>query len=146
MSMEEFSWDGIRAREGLTEDPAAGAQLAVITVPANKKWLFMNAHSTIICSAAVATRACYIIMRATNGGLRTFTMYGNNSITATLVRGTSFCPGTGVSAVIDIYETVGIGQNGLEVPANGTIQVGYNLLQAADNIAVMSYLYKEAPA
>jgi len=142
VKLEAFSWDSIKVSMGVTADPAAGAQIADIVVPAGMRRLYYQFQATIVCDATVANRIP-VLRTLVNGTAIDFV----SSDGATVVGS-----GTGFQSFIgnSLFNVAGR-QYGqyiplMEVPAGAIHRFFYVGLVAGDNIGVCTYFYKEAPA
>jgi len=137
-----FNWDSIPVKTGSTADPAAGAQLAAITVAAGKRMILYSMEATIVADATVATRIFFAYIRI-NGADTTYASLGGLNITASQTKLQSFMAN---SLVITAGTQYGMHIPLMELPAGATILMYAVALQAGDNIGAMTYTYKEAPA
>jgi hypothetical protein len=136
------SWDAIPVSIGVTADPAAGAQITAVAVPAGKRWLLLGFQNEIVASADVANRNAnvYISMDGANN------FYISNAlltVTASQTKLISACTNSLITAATTQY---GMHIPAIELPAGATFRFYWNTLQAADNLGVMTYFYKEVPA
>ena len=140
MSKEFVNWDQITIKSGATADPAAGAQLASITVPAGKRWKFVSLEATLVTDATVATRY-FLVTYYMDGTNITYQTLAGVNITASLTRVQSYVTGSFVTTAGTEY-----GQHlpDIELPAGATITMVAIALVAGDNISAATYYYKEA--
>lgn len=140
------TWEALPMSVGSTADPAAGAQLANITVPAGKRWLVLGLSYQITTDANVADRQPTLVFRA--DGTNTTSAVGTPVITASLtaVRVSFGLGGAyGGTAASNGIVFAGMGP-GVELPASGNMQAYIYNIQATDNATIAYYVYKEAPA
>ena len=80
---DSFNWDQIPVETGATADPAAGAQLANIVVPAGKRWLFIGGYGSIVTDGTGANR--YLYMTVKHDGTNTTVRFAHaTAMTASL--------------------------------------------------------------
>jgi hypothetical protein len=136
-----FNWDSIPVKTGVTADPAAGAQLAAVTVPASKRWRVTAMQCTLVAAAVVITRTPQLHIRMTGAAPDTFLATGHGVTTGETVE-QSFCAGSLVTAA---DSAAGVHFPVMELGAGAVFLIDYFNLQGADNISAMTYFYKEAP-
>lgn len=140
-------WETVAISTTATANPAAGAQLATVTVPAGKRHLLLSGKTSVVTDANVANR--YFILVIKRDGTNTDAIYAQGSaITASLTRSVSFSnglPGTYISEATSGM-IIGTPDRGIEIPAGGNWQLFCVSIQAADDIAALQYAYKEVDA
>lgn len=134
-------WDSYPVLTGATADPAAGAQLAAVTVPASKRWRVTAMQCTLVAAAVVITRTPQLHIRMTGAAPDTFLATGHGVTTGETVE-QSFCAGSLVTAA---DSAAGVHFPVMELGAGAVFLIDYFNLQGADNISAMTYFYKEAP-
>jgi len=144
MSIEaaKFNWDAIPVKTGATADPAPGAQLAAITVPAGRRWLFCEISVTLTCDATVANRWVNLGIK-TNGTHYGFYSPAGLTVTASQSKQQSFVAG---SFIVTAGTQYGMHFPLTELPAGAVIELTVNALQAGDDMGAARYFYKEVPA
>ena len=143
-------WGQAPLIQGATADPAAGAEIATITVPVGKKWKLYSIHATLVSDATVANRYPYINI-APDGTNILLIARSSVAQTASLTIPWMWAPnnafGTTTPAAISGYGmNIGLGiQDGLELPAGAIITFLTTGIVAGDNWGVCRYRYKELP-
>ena len=140
-----WSWGELPVSAGVTADPAAGAQIADITVPTGKRWLFLGAYCTIVCDANAANRVphCDVLTDGTNVDR---VHYGTGTTTASNTGKWMFTMGNSVTISSGYHMVIGLPVGGIEVPAGAIIRIVADSIQVGDNLSVLRYAYKEASA
>jgi hypothetical protein len=136
----KFNWDAIPVKTGVTADPAAGAQIASVTVPAGKRYLLISMQATCVADATVQTRTPNTSIYM-DGTVIAFTSANGLGVTASQTKVQSFMA-NGINVSTTQY---GLYIPLLELPAGAKFEISYYLLQAGDNLTAMTYFYKEAP-
>lgn len=137
-----IDWDLIEPQTATSADPAAGAQMAVVTVPSGVRWRIESVKATLVCDANVADRT--ICVEITDGTtvkeIITFPAYGaaNGTYVVTFARMGND------NGVIKGYVSSRLPD--LDLPAGWTIRMWVSGLQAGDNLTATEYTYKEGPA
>ena len=140
--MKEFSWGLIPVKVGVTADPVAGAQIANIVVPANKRWVVQSLEATCVADATVVNRQPHLIIR-TDGTNTTYETNVGASVAASQTKRQSFIVD---SLIVTVGTLSGMHIPWLELPAAAVIIFYYDNLQAGDNVIAATYFYKEVPA
>jgi len=135
-------WDSLPMKVGLTADPAAGAQIADIVVPAGKRWRVFEIQATLVASAAVANRY-YTLQMYLDGVNASFVGLNGLVITASQTRVQSWMANSGLQTAGTEY---GLSYPDIEIPAGGLIRLVISALDGGDNSSAATYYYKEAPA
>lgn len=135
-------WDAVGMIRATTADPAAGAQLAVVTVPAGKRMKIYSAEATVVCDATVANRYFTLYVRM-NGTDNTYITNAGLTITASQTKIQSFKSGSLITTAGTQY---GMHFPEMELPAGATLFMFLSNIQAADDIGAMTYTYKVLPA
>ena len=147
MKLSEIDWDRILPKTLSTANPAAGADPAVITVPAKTVYRVMGVFNTITTDGNAADRYPYLL--ELQDGTNTSGRYAAATpITASLTGVmTSFNGGGAGGAVGDAQvQSVPIPPRGIELPPAGKLQLKYLNIQAGDDATAAVITYKEAPA
>ncbi len=135
------SWDDIPVTVAVTADPAAGANLAAITVPAKKRWLFLGSMHSVVTDATVVTRQPFVRF-ARNGTNTDQEIVSPNGITASLTAYVTFGDAASATATVTArYITSELAP--VDCPAGTTISHLMGGLVAGDNIGVCYYAYKQ---
>lgn len=146
--MKEFNWDAIPVKLATGANPAAGANHAVITVPAGVRWQFLGWSSQLVTDATVANRYIGLYIR-TSGALNRVVAVSGNAHTASLTIPWIFAIGmnVGTSSTLSAAGTTsGLGSVPIELNAGDTIQQTTGGLVAGDDWTAATYFYKEALA
>lgn len=144
---KEFDWSKVPPLSAATADPAAGADVATITVPAGKIWLFLGCYCTVTNDANAGNRLPNLKIGDGTGTVKSF--MSPTAITQSLSNvAISFAPGAEHAAAIANNGMVvtGIDAEGIEIMAAGTIDMDYYNIKAGDDISAMRYIYKERDA
>ena len=137
-----FDWDAIAIKAGTTADPAAGAQLATITVPANRRWQFWGIELVLVADAGGADRSFVGQLLIAGGSYTTYQTNAGVAIAATQTKLQSFIAGSLLTTAGTQY---GMHIPLIELPAGAKITIYCSNLAAGDNISAATYWYKEAP-
>jgi len=140
------TWDSVPMTTDATADPGAGAQPAGITVPIGRKWLFYGARFQVVTDANVANRYPYIRFRG-DGANDDSAAMDTTAVTASITANVSFMPfATSAAGGVtpNIFHVVGIGPR--ELGPGSVVLVQVLNLQATDDISLVRFYYKEAPA
>lgn len=147
LKRDSFNWDILGLKQSTTANPAAGADPAAVTVPSGKRYLVLSAINTVTTDANVANRYPYLHIK--NDGSASTAMYmAATPITASIAGQIVSFGGGAAGGAIGAGQVIAIPipSGGVEVPAAGTIRVQYLNIQATDDAAAMTLIYKEAPA
>lgn len=140
----DVDWDKITVTTAATADPAAGADLADITVPANKVWKYIGGYCSLVNDANVANRYMTVSFRP-DGTNPTGVLMNTGAMVAS---GTYYITEAALAANLSVggREIIALGGNGIILPAGAKIVHAVLNLQAGDDISAFRYRYKEAPA
>ena len=143
---DAFNWDQIEPTLAATENPAAAADYAVITVPVGSKWLFLGFRGTFAADATVHSHFAYISV-ARDGTTADYVQFSAYTQPQSSTAAYTFAVGaTSMAAAINQNVTVNLPANGIEIPAGGTITVAMVGNAGTDEWGVAQYAYKEADA
>ena len=139
-------WNMCHPVTALTANPAAGAQIADVVVPAGERWLFLGCEFSCVNAAAAATRTpqLLILPDGTNEALR------YQDATGAIISETfkcSFSPGAQSStagATPNKSNVVGIGI-GIVLDVGAIIRVNLLNIQGADDMTALAYYYLRLP-
>jgi hypothetical protein len=137
-------WDSYSVLTGVTADPAAGAAVPTITVPAGKRWVFLGARVQLVDDATVANRYMYISI-AHDGTNTDQRVQSPSAMVASYTSDWNFTPTNLASISNGADSQLGFGA-GIELAAGATVIISAVGLVAGDNFGVCRYYYKEAPA
>lgn len=142
MTKPDFNWDALPVLEDSTANPAAGSDLADITVPTGKRWLYLGGYCSLVNDANVANR--YMTVTVKVGGTNTHATFINN--TAMTANGTYYITEATIGNNVSTggREVIGIGP--CELPAGSKISHALLNKQAGDDLTAFNFRYKEAPA
>lgn len=137
-------WDAIPVSDTQTANPAAGAQPAASYVPAGKQWLIVGASVTLNTDANVADRYPYLQM--STDGTYTLISMQPTPITASITgQFVSFAAGCSPGGAIGNSLAYGSGiGDGIVLSTGGWVRLQLLGIQAADDLAIVTYFYKEA--
>lgn len=139
--MRSFNWDMFKTRGAVTADPAAGADPATITVPANKVWKIKTITGTLVADANVATRI--VMVTITDG---TNTVYEVN-LTGTQTASQTVIHNWGELAPATTTGSYRLGTlPNLRLEAGWTISITTTNIQVGDDWTALGYSYQEADA
>jgi len=140
-------WDELPISYAATADPAAGANPAVMTVPAGKRWLWLAGSCSLTTDATVIDRYPLLVVKQLAAGNVEERYMSPTPITASLTVISTFAGGAAAAAIVANGQcNVPIPAGGIEIKAGGTVQVTFLSIQAADNAGAVFYKYKEAEA
>lgn len=131
-------WDSITVATVSTADPAAGANIAPIIVPAGEEWRLECIQCTITADATVANRIPYLYIEY-DGVLLTYETLGGKTVPASTTTAQSFLAESGVTTVGTQYA---MHFPLKDWPAGARFRIYYSGLVAGDNITAAKYFYK----
>lgn len=142
MKEEDFRhFDQIPPETAQTANPAAGADLAVITVPSDEQWLFMGGYLSIVTDANVANRYLTLddLADGTNVALH---LTPASAQTASQTRKYSIGPHCVPGTLVNDTYMMAIPVRGLYLAPGAVIDINLTNIQAADDISAFTYVFK----
>lgn len=141
---EELDWTPFPKQGSSTANPAAGANPAVVTVPAGKVHLLLKVFIALTTDATATSRA---ITLAITDGTNTKAWYRIlPPQTASLTNYHTFGPGLVANTTLQTQNVAPIDVPGIELPAGWTWQVIISNIQGGDDCDAVQYEYKERAA
>ena len=145
---EPFYWDKVPMSTGVTNDPAAGANHATVTVPDGVRWRLHSFCGTLVSSATGGNR--YPRIWTTIDGTIVNLFAGTaNAQTASLTVPWIFRIGQTIgttSTLSTVGTQVGLGLTPIDLMEGATIvQSTSGLVAAEDDWGIATYEYQEAP-
>lgn len=141
-----FSWDSRPVLTGVTADPAAGAQIPDIVVPAGKRWRIQSVFFQVVNAAAAANRFSTVYMLSDAANIYAFPAAPAAAIISETVYYSYGKGCTMYNTTTGTVTTNTSGVDGFVLEAGGIMRLFYININAGDNLTVARYTYKEASA
>ena len=142
----QFDWDSIPLVTKLSADPAAGAQIANLVVPAGKRWLWYGGRFALVTDGTVINRTAQWYCQPDGTTTLMYVPHSTQAATSTHTYG--FTPNRSTTEYLigtEHYLGWGYGAPAVDLSAGAIILVSVGSLQGGDNLSAMTYYIKEAP-